>query len=135
MTKEALKLALEALTYCEALNHSVQDQKIHAIAAIREALAQPVQERCCYHDSDCAVHNMPAYPAGSCDCTQRFEFFSVTGKYERQAFASLASAEAYCKGLNKTHPEGNYVVRPLREIAWATPDIWNDPEPIKKEKK
>lgn len=43
MTKEALALALEALTYCEALNHSVQQQKIHAITAIKEALAQPVQ--------------------------------------------------------------------------------------------
>jgi hypothetical protein len=33
--------------------------------------AQPEQEPeycCCPHDSDCAVHNMPAYPAGPCDC-------------------------------------------------------------------
>jgi hypothetical protein len=42
MTKdEALKLALEALTYCEALNRPVHEQKIHAIKAIKEALAQP----------------------------------------------------------------------------------------------
>ena len=42
MTKdEALTLALEALTYCEALNRSVQEQKMHAITAIKEALAQP----------------------------------------------------------------------------------------------
>ena len=26
--------------------------------------AQPTQ-----HDSDCATHNMPAYPAGPCDCS------------------------------------------------------------------
>jgi len=38
MTKEALKLALEALTYCEALNHAVQQQKMQAITAIKEAL-------------------------------------------------------------------------------------------------
>jgi len=84
-------------------------------AAARDKLAQPAQERCCYHDSDCAVHNMPAYPAGPCDCTQQFKFWSVTGKYERQAFASLSGAEAYCKGLNTTYPEGNYVVQPLSE--------------------
>lgn len=24
--------------------------------------------RCCLHAFDCAVHNMPAYPAGPCDC-------------------------------------------------------------------
>ena len=39
MTKdEALKLALEALHYCEALNRPVHEQKIHAIKAIKEAL-------------------------------------------------------------------------------------------------
>ena len=74
---------------------------------------EPAQERCCYHDSDCAVHNMPAYPAGPCDCTQQFKFWSVTGEYERQAFACLSNAEAYCKGLNATYPEGNYIVSPL----------------------
>lgn len=25
------------------------------------------------HDSDCAVHNMPAYPEGQCDCSARSE--------------------------------------------------------------
>jgi hypothetical protein len=84
--------------------------------AAADKVQEPAQERCCYHDSDCAVHNMPAYPAGPCDCTQQFKFWSVTGKYERQAFASLASAEAYCKGLNATYPEGNYIVCPLLEM-------------------
>ena len=45
MTKDkALKLALEALHYCEALNRPVHEQKIHAITATKEALAQPAQE-------------------------------------------------------------------------------------------
>ena len=121
MTKdETLKLALEALEGADNIDVDMQA----AIVKCREALAEPlpVQERCCYHDSDCAVHNMPAYPAGACDCTQQFKFWSVTGKYERQAFASLASAEAYCKGLNTAHPEGNYVVRPLREITETCTD-------------
>ena len=30
-------------------------------------------KRCCAHDSDCAVHNMPAYPAGPCDCSLNVE--------------------------------------------------------------
>ena len=29
------------------------------------------QEGKCGHDSDCAVHNEPAYPAGSCDCSKK----------------------------------------------------------------
>ena len=82
-------------------------------AMAADKLQEPAQERCCYHDSDCAVHNMPAYPAGPCDCTQQFKFWSVTGKYERQAFACLSNAEAYCKGLNATYPEGDYIVSPL----------------------
>jgi hypothetical protein len=28
----------------------------------------PRAARCCGHDSDCAVHNMPAMPNGPCDC-------------------------------------------------------------------
>ena len=42
-----------------------------------EDLEQPAQEpeyRCCPHDSDCAVHNMPAYPAGQCDCSYSNKF-------------------------------------------------------------
>jgi hypothetical protein len=67
---------------------------------VQKALAQPAQE----------------------PVAEQFKFWSVTGKYERQAFASLASAEAYCKGLNTKHPEGNYVVRPLQEITKACTD-------------
>jgi hypothetical protein len=75
---EAMKLALEAL---EQWNTPLYKRGI-AITALRETLAeQPRGEatlaqqeheyRCCPHDSDCAVHNEPAYPAGSCDCTYR----------------------------------------------------------------
>jgi len=45
MTKdEVLRLAFEALHYCEALNSSVEKQKMQAITAIKEALAQPERE-------------------------------------------------------------------------------------------
>jgi len=45
MTKdEVLRLAFEALHYCEALNSSVEKQKMQAITAIKEALAQPEPE-------------------------------------------------------------------------------------------
>jgi hypothetical protein len=45
MTKEALKLALEALETLMIERGSIYDQ---AITAIKEALAQPEQEQCCY---------------------------------------------------------------------------------------
>ena len=45
MTKdEALTLAREALIYCVALNRPVHEQKMHAITAIKKALAQPEQD-------------------------------------------------------------------------------------------
>jgi hypothetical protein len=69
---EALKLALEALEICEQDSYIPVRLTRDAITAIKQALAAPtVQEpeyRCCPHTSDCAVHNMPAYPAGPCNC-------------------------------------------------------------------
>ena len=38
--KEALLVALEALHYCEALNRDVDERKMQAITAIKEALAE-----------------------------------------------------------------------------------------------
>jgi hypothetical protein len=50
--------------------HASQAWRFIGIAARAIELAPaPVGEQCCYHDSDCAVHNMPAYPAGPCDCS------------------------------------------------------------------
>lgn len=49
--------------------HASQAWKFISIAAQAiDKESTPAWERCCYHDSDCAVHNMPAYPAGPCDC-------------------------------------------------------------------
>ena len=51
MTKdEALKLALEALEYMDVTAERYVDKQIpkKAITAIKEALAQPEQEPCCY---------------------------------------------------------------------------------------
>jgi hypothetical protein len=50
------------------------EQALEALLA--KAQPAPVQSaergepeyHCCPHTSDCAVHNMPAYPAGPCDC-------------------------------------------------------------------
>jgi hypothetical protein len=81
--KEALKLALEALQWSKPHKDAVITHS-EAITAINAALAQgetssprAAQEpeyRCCPHDSDCAVHNMPAYPAGQCDCSYSNKF-------------------------------------------------------------
>jgi hypothetical protein len=42
--RQAAMLALEALTYCEALNRDVEQQKTQAITTLRKALEQPEQE-------------------------------------------------------------------------------------------
>ena len=76
MTKEVLKLALEALEdacgeCCNSEYNPCFQRK--AITAIKKALAQPEQCQCpncrvTLHASDCAVHNEPAYPKGACNC-------------------------------------------------------------------
>lgn len=42
--RKKLKQILEALTYCEALNKDVEQQKMQAITALNEALSQTAQE-------------------------------------------------------------------------------------------
>ena len=69
MTREALKLALEALEkshICPLL----PDDCAEAITAIKEALSSCQCPECkvLLHASDCAVHNEPAYPKGECNC-------------------------------------------------------------------
>ena len=43
--QEAAKLAIEALTYCEALNSSMIEQKRAALNALRAALAQQGEQQ------------------------------------------------------------------------------------------
>jgi hypothetical protein len=77
---EALKRIAYELHHYNPSADTHNGANIHKLWAkeIKEALAQPENEpeqnhehRCCPHDSDCAVHNMPAYPAGPCDCTYK----------------------------------------------------------------
>ena len=84
MTKEALKLALEALQ-----KHAELGLLAGAtITAIKAALAQPEGCQCpeCQikpHTSDCAVHNEPAYPKGRCDCGAQPEQEPVVLKWQQ----------------------------------------------------
>ena len=48
MTKEVLKMALEALYALAAMNHTTQQMKSNAINAIKEALSKPQQEPVAY---------------------------------------------------------------------------------------
>ena len=98
----AMQQALEALSgeLLTMLDKPVDEQYrvryaylLRVITALREALAQPVQEplneaairkrgvthcqcEACkngnIHDSDCSVHNGKALPVGPCDCSQIF---------------------------------------------------------------
>ncbi len=62
--REAMAMALEALETLMIEPRSIYEK---AIAALKEALAQPEQEPVA-HWSDCAVHSEPAYPKSECDC-------------------------------------------------------------------
>ena len=61
-----------------------------------EAQPAPVQEpeyRCCPHDSDCAVHNMPAYPARPCDCSYSNTFNLPSSSLVHEVCLKLADRE------------------------------------------
>lgn len=55
--------------YPEALAKAMTPDVARKLIELAERTTQPAQDRCCDHDSDCAVHNAPAYPVGPCDCT------------------------------------------------------------------
>ena len=99
-TTEALKLAEEAFQsmldndggegskcYSALRWYEARQDSYKALAAIREALAEPVNQE----------------PVA----------YLVTGPYEKHAFADIGSAEAYCRGLNKGFGEAAYIVNPL----------------------
>ena len=75
MNAERIKAAREALCHMDdyarmAGIDPIGPRKV-LVDFITEAerATQPAQDRCCEHDSDCAIHNAPAYPVGPCDCT------------------------------------------------------------------
>lgn len=114
MTKEALKLALDALEEVKSWKRPARwdgcfDKEI---AAIKEALSGCQCPECQVkpHASDCAVHNEPAYPKGECNCGAQPEQEPVaTVKLNSSgqiyiewrdgegAIASLIGAEFYTK--------------------------------------
>ncbi len=75
LTDENLEVIIfSTLRRCpHSLEDSVVAERIAtAIIVSEEAVEKAIRTGCqngvCGHASDCAVHNMPAYPAGSCDC-------------------------------------------------------------------
>ena len=53
------------------------------------------------HQSDCAVHNEPAYPNGPCRCVQRMRMEEDTGPEVQQVFAAgwNAALDEVAKGV------------------------------------
>jgi hypothetical protein len=119
-----------------SIHGSDEDRRIidESLLALTATLAapQPVQEpfnvqpRCCFHDSDCAVHNMPHSPAGPCDCTQKDAgFWSVTGNmsrivfcpHELQAFADLVRQHEMerCIEIAERNYNGENIAKAIRE--------------------
>ena len=44
---------------------------------------------CTVHDSDCSMHNMPAYPNGPCDCSRQ-----IVGEFENSILREYLELEA-----------------------------------------
>ena len=85
MTKEALKLALEALEgQCRLVSQTRHRLVGPAITAIKEVLngCQCPECKVVLHASDCAVHNEPAYPKGQCNCGAQPEQEPVAWRYK-----------------------------------------------------
>ena len=85
-----------------------------------EALHQ-IQEPAAVHDSDCARHNAPAYPAGACDCSIKAATVAVAAPDElvhaaKQALACMTGLQQHL-GSDVCRVEANA----LRAALAATP--------------
>jgi len=70
--RQAAQQALEALTYCEAMDRNAEQQKTQAITALRTALAQTVQpaEPCIGKDPRCPCQDGDACHYKDCGSTK-----------------------------------------------------------------
>ena len=76
MTKEVMQQALEALEKTQVEGYNLPGTAIReAITALREALAQPVQEPVTFYRCKGCTHAYEGIPPSSCDC---MEFSSFT---------------------------------------------------------
>jgi len=102
--------------------HASQAWRFIGIAARAIELAPaPVGERCCYHDSDCAVHNMPAYPAGPCDCS-----LASLAQPAQEPVAWMTQARNFVNLMEFTEAEAKlygwtpvYIAPPAAQRTWV----------------
>ena len=81
----------------KSLRQAIREHAMYEVQRLGQEIEQePVQEpeyRCCPHDSDCAVHNMPAYPAGPCDCSYSNTFNLPSSSLVHEVCLKLAKRE------------------------------------------
>ena len=65
--------AVAAVLACE-IEAGVFEQHVAPALEVARKVAAERRGFQCGHDSDCAIHNMPAFPAGPCDCSVRKAF-------------------------------------------------------------
>jgi hypothetical protein len=92
--RDAIKALEQALAeqHLQALHDENVRLGLYEQRSDNEQLGGPVK-RCCPHDSDCAVHNMPAYPAGACDCTYKNTFNTPPSAKIHEVCLKLAEQE------------------------------------------
>ena len=109
--RKKLEQVLEALTYCEALNKDVEQQKMQAITAIKEALAQPAPP-----PPECKTEaEQTAYAFGWWKALE-----SVRTEQPAQE-PSQASYPEYDRGFSEGWDRCKAAAQPAQEpVAWRT---------------
>lgn len=69
-----------------------------------------------FHDSDCAVHSEPAYPAGECDCR-----LAELARWEAAYNAVCDERDAIVKDCDKAYALLRWAEEEMRHAKWGTP--------------
>ena len=114
----ALNELAERATQASDCQRVIRNTEGELVAIARRSCA-PAQDRCCEHDSDCAVHNAPALPVGPCDCTLS----------EKPAQDQVAAVRAVPEGMPVTQ-EPKYGIRENRLFNRASGEFIPLDEPV-----
>jgi hypothetical protein len=79
----------------DAVSDAAMDRCLTCVEAeIRAKYHLDAPESCCGHASDCAVHNAPALPTGSCDCKLKAEVERLNAEIVVKSMLAFQRAES-----------------------------------------
>lgn len=118
----------EALTICVVKERDEMLARIAQLESVVHCMCQACKDGV-LHDSDCSVHNMPAYPNEPCDCS----IAPVQVCVERGRVWIKRGTQSFMLAYEDDENTEWYANQLRKALSIITPDIKNDTEALRKE--